>query len=205
MLRRRTVLVGLGGGGVALAGCAGVRRDGDGRGDRPTGTESTQTTERSHTMTEFTTPAFEDGASVPTEFTCSGRDVSPPLEIESVPDDAKSLAIVVDDPDAPSGTFTHWLLWNLPPGTTTVPKNVPQRRTVGSLDGARQGTNGFGEIGYRGPCPPKGDGPHTYRFTLYLLERELQLDAGAKRAALFGAMDGNRLGRARFTAAFGRR
>ncbi len=201
MLRRRTFLAGLGGGGIALSGCTGVRRDGS---DRPTETKSTKTTGRTNTTTEFTTNAFGEGGSVPTRFTCSGRDVSPPLEIASVPDEAKSLAIVVDDPDAPSGTFTHWLLWNLPPGTTTVPKAVPQEKTVGSLDGARQGTNDFGDIGYRGPCPPKGDGPHTYRFTLYVLERELELDAGAKRDALFGAMDGVRLGRARFTAEFGR-
>jgi Raf kinase inhibitor-like YbhB/YbcL family protein len=203
MLRRRTFLVGLGGGGLALSGCTGVRRDGS---DRSMGTKSTETntTGRTNTMMEFTTSAFEEGESVPTEFTCSGRDVSPPLEIASVPDDAGSLAIVVDDPDAPSGTFTHWLLWNLPPGTTTIQKSVPQGKTVGSLGGARQGTNDFGQIGYRGPCPPKGHGPHTYRFTLYALERELGLDAGAKRDALFSAMDGVRLGRTRFTAEFGR-
>ncbi|MFH5798882.1 YbhB/YbcL family Raf kinase inhibitor-like protein [Haladaptatus sp. CMAA 1911] len=201
MLRRRTFLVALGGGGIALSGCTGVRRDGS---DRTTGAKSTTTTERANTATGFATNAFGEGRSVPARFTCSGTDVSPPLEIASVPDDANSLAIVVDDPDAPSGTFTHWLLWNLPPGTTTVPKAVPQERTVGSLDGALQGTNDFGEIGYRGPCPPTDDGPHTYRFTLHVLERDLELDAGAKRSALFGAMDGVRLGRARFTAEFGR-
>ncbi|WP_082837871.1 YbhB/YbcL family Raf kinase inhibitor-like protein [Haladaptatus sp. R4] len=196
MLRRRTFLVGVAGGGVALSGCTGVRHDGN---DRTTRTES-----RPNTMTEFKTTAFEDGGRVPTEFTCSGKDRSPPLEISSVPNDTESLAIIVDDPDAPSGIFTHWLLWNLPPNTHRIGGGVPGSKTVDSLGGARQGTNGFDEIGYRGPCPPKGDGPHTYRFTLYLLDEKLGLDAGAKRDVLLNAMDGKRQGSTRFTAKFGR-
>ena len=152
----------------------------------------------------FESPMFEPGGTVPTTYTCEGKDVSPLLTIGNVPTDARSLAVVVDDPDAPSGTFTHWLLWNVPPDVETIPEDVPRTETVERLSGARQGTNGFGELGYRGPCPPTGDSPHRYQFQLYVLDSRLDLQAGAKRQALLDATEPVRITTAAFTATFGR-
>ena len=116
-------------------------------------------------------PAFQNGGSIPAEFSCKGGNVSPPLRIANVPANAKQLAIAVSDPDAPSGTFTHWLVWNINPKTTDISaKTVPA--------GAAQGTNDFGEVGYGGPCPPSGT--HRYYFRVFALDTELQLQAGAK-------------------------
>jgi Raf kinase inhibitor-like YbhB/YbcL family protein len=128
--------------------------------------------------------AFEDGESIPDEFTGVGADRSPPLSITDVPGDASSLAVILDDPDAPSGPFVHWLLWNVPAGRMEIPAGQPQRERLPDLGGARQGENGFGEPGYRGPLPPEGDGPHTYRFTVYALGETLDVDPGADREAL---------------------
>lgn len=104
---------------------------------------------------EFTTPAFADGGSIPKRFTRDGADASPPLSIANVPDDAGSLAIVVDDPDGPSDPFVHWLIWNLPGDLDDVPADIAPERKLDDLSSAFQGTNGFGDVGYRGPCPPK--------------------------------------------------
>ncbi|WP_458188971.1 YbhB/YbcL family Raf kinase inhibitor-like protein [Haladaptatus sp. NG-WS-4] len=191
MLGRRTFLRVIGGGSVGVSGCATFQ-----------GKEiQTETTTR-ETAAAFGTPAFEDGARIPSRFTCEGRNVSPLLEIEAVADEVASLAVVVDDPDAPGGTFTHWLLWDVPADTTEIPPDVPQMEVIEELGGARQGQNDAGNLGYTGPCPPTGDGPHTYRFTLYLLERSPSLGAGATRDALFDAIGGIRLGRTRFTGEF---
>ncbi|MEF8775402.1 MAG: YbhB/YbcL family Raf kinase inhibitor-like protein [Haloarculaceae archaeon] len=137
-----------------------------------------------------TSPAFETGGTIPTEYTGDGADRSPPLSIGGVPAEAVTLALVVDDPDAPSGTFVHWLLWNVPGDRADIPAGVPQRETVADLGGARQGTNGFDELGYRGPLPPSGDGPHTYRFTVYALDTDLNVEAGARRDHLEEALAG---------------
>lgn len=137
----------------------------------------------------ITSPAFDDGGTIPTRFTCEGEDVSPELRVDDVPDGASSLALLVDDPDAPSGTFTHWLVWDVPTSTGTVPEAVPQGETVDGLDGARQGTNDLGVVGYSGPCPPPDDGPHTYRFRLFAPAEPLDLEAGAGRAAFEDAVD----------------
>ncbi|WP_440007646.1 YbhB/YbcL family Raf kinase inhibitor-like protein [Halomicrococcus sp. SG-WS-1] len=157
-------------------------------------------------MGEFSvrTSAFTHGEAIQTKFTCEGDDVSPSLTVGDVPDDAESLAVVVDDPDAPTATFTHWLLWNLPPDTVEIHEDVPQTETVGTLDGAVQGTNDFGELGYRGPCPPEGDGAHEYRFTAVALDETLDLDPGAKRRDLDDAMGGAEIASARFTGTFER-
>lgn len=152
----------------------------------------------------FESPAFADGASIPPRYTADGADVSPTLTVEGVPDRAETVALVVDDPDAPGSPFTHWLLWNVPAGRTAIPEDVPRTGTVDSLGGARQGTNDFGEVGYRGPKPPAGDGPHSYRFTLYVLGRPLAVEAGARKAVLVDAIDGTHLARARFTAEYER-
>jgi len=108
-----------------------------------------------------------------------------------VPDDAAALALVVDDPDASTDKpFVHWLLWNVPPETTEMPADVLDGERVESLDDAAQGTNGFGDVGYGGPCPPAGDGAHAHRFTLHALDTELDVNPGANRATLESAMEG---------------
>ena len=133
-------------------------------------------------------PAFDDGDAIPARYTCDGENVSPELSIADVPADASSLALLVDDPDAPGGTFTHWLLWDVPASTEAIPEDVPRGKPVGGLDGARQGTNDADVVGYSGPCPPTGDGPHRYRFRLHALGEPLDLDAGADRAAFDEAL-----------------
>ena len=148
-------------------------------------------------------PAFD--AEFAPEYTCEGRDVSPPVEASGVPVEAESLALVLDDPDVPSeDPFVHWLLWNVPADTTEIPEDVPRSATVESLDGAAQGTNGFGGIGYRGPCPPAEDGPHSYRFTLAALDATLEVEPGADRATLEDALDDHRIDEATVRAEYDR-
>lgn len=133
--------------------------------------------------------AFEEGAEIPTRFTCDGEDVSPPLAISGVPENARTLALIVDDPDAPVGTFVHWLLWNLPPDLRELPEDVPPDDVVKQLGDARHGFTDFKRVGYGGPCPP--DRRHTYRFMLYALDTALDLEAGANRKQLDDAMNGH--------------
>lgn len=138
----------------------------------------------------LSSPAFADGGPVPVRFTCDGEDVSPPLAIADVPETADWLALVVDDPDAPGGTFTHWLLWGLPASSESIPEAVPRGGRVDALGGASQGTNDAGRLGYSGPCPPPGDGPHTYWFRLLALGEPLGLAPAADRAAFDDALAG---------------
>ena len=137
---------------------------------------------------QLTTTAFTEGNPIPTEFTCDGSDVSPELKWTAVPAGTKSLALVCDDPDAPSGTFVHWVIYGIPPDENQLSKAVPSTPTLGN--GARQGKNGFGTTGYRGPCPPRG-GPHRYFFRLYALDAAIDAQAGASRAQIDGAMKGH--------------
>jgi hypothetical protein len=201
--------------GVSLAGCVG-RLDDDAttRGDapetEPTGDRTANRalatdggTDRTAASLTLTSPAFDDGATLPTRFSCDGEGASPPLSVAGVPDGTASLAVVVDDPDAPgSDPFVHWVLWNLPADTAEIPADVPDERTV--LGGARQGTNGGGGVGYYPACPPADDGPHTYRFTLYALDDRLDATAGARRDAVQRAVDDATLARARLTATYER-
>jgi hypothetical protein len=128
-----------------------------------------------------TSSAFQEGAIIPSKFTCDGADTSAPLQIADVPPVAKSLALIVDDPDAPSGLFTHWIIWNI----STQTNNIGE----GSAPSGLQGTNDFGKSGYGGPCPPSGT--HRYYFKIFALDRDLDLTAGAKRAQLEAAMKGH--------------
>lgn len=130
---------------------------------------------------KITSSAFQEGASIPSKFTCDGGDTSPPLQIADVPATAKSLALIVDDPDAPSGLFTHWAVWNISPQTNAIAE--------GSAPKGVQGTSDFGKSGYGGPCPPSGT--HRYYFKIFALDRELDLPAGAKRRQLDAAMKGH--------------
>ena len=136
----------------------------------------------------LTSSAFAEGASIPSKYTADGEDVSPPLKWANVPAGAKSLALICDDPDAPVGTWVHWVLYGLPADTAELPEAVPATKTIAG--GARQGTNDFKRIGYGGPAPPKG-APHRYHFKLYALDAELDLDPGATKQALLRAMEGH--------------
>ena len=130
---------------------------------------------------KITSSAFHEGANIPSKFTCDGSDTSPPLQIAGIPSGAKSLVLIVDDPDAPSGLFTHWLVWNIPPQTGSIAE--------GSAPQGVQGANDFGKSGYRGPCPPPGT--HRYSFKIFALDRELELRSGAKRSQVDAAMKGH--------------
>jgi Raf kinase inhibitor-like YbhB/YbcL family protein len=130
---------------------------------------------------KITSSAFHEGGNIPPKFTCDGGDSSPPLQIAEVPSGAKSLVLVADDPDAPSGLFTHWIEWNISPQTNAIAE--------GSAPNGVQGTNDFGKSGYRGPCPPSGT--HRYYFKIFALDRELNLPSGAKRNQLDTAMKGH--------------
>ncbi|VVB87628.1 Phosphatidylethanolamine-binding protein [uncultured archaeon] len=144
---------------------------------------------------------FQEGGTIPSKYTCDGKDVSPPLSW-SLPGGVTSFALIVDDPDAPGGVFTHWVLFDLPPNITVLPEGVPK---TGRLDeGGIQGKNDFGEIGYNGPCPPAGK-PHTYRFILYALDLELNLKPGANKQQVLKAMEGHVLSKSEIDGKYGRR
>lgn len=133
--------------------------------------------------------AFEDGGYIPKEYTADGKDISPPLIIENVPAEAETLAIIVDDPDAPGQTFTHWLVWNIPADVSKISKNIEKKEELKGLNGALQGRNDFNDLGYMGPAPPSG--VHTYRFYVYALDDKLDLEAGADKETLLDAMEGH--------------
>jgi len=130
---------------------------------------------------KITSSAFQGGGNIPSKFTCDGGDSSPPLQIAEIPSGAKSLVLVVDDPDAPSGLFTHWIVWNISPQTNAIAE--------GSAPKGVQGTSDFGKSGYGGPCPPSGT--HRYYFKIFALDRELNLPSGTKRNQLDAALKGH--------------
>jgi Raf kinase inhibitor-like YbhB/YbcL family protein len=133
-------------------------------------------------MADFTltSAAFEDGKEIPRRHTCEGDDLSPPLSWSGVPDGTRSLALIVDDPDAPARSFTHWLAWAIEPGSGALREAAPV-----------EGRNDFGTVGYRGPCPPPGHGPHRYFFRLHALDVDLELARGAGKPDLERALEGH--------------
>jgi len=137
---------------------------------------------------QLTSPAFVEGEFIPAKHTCDGEDVSPPLKWTGLPEGAKNLALICDDPDAPMGTWVHWVMFGLPPTVTELAEKVPTTETL--ANGARQGINDFKRIGYGGPCPPSGR-PHRYFFKLYALNAEIPLKPGATKKELLRAMDGH--------------
>lgn len=132
--------------------------------------------------------AFKNGGFLPVQYTCDGNNISPPLNFSSIPEDTQSLALILEDPDAPGGTFTHWIIYNLPGNTTNLTENIPTDDTL--ENGAEQGVNDFGQIGYGSPCPPPGL-PHRYIFKLYALNVKLDLSLGATKKQLLGVMKGH--------------
>lgn len=151
---------------------------------------------RSMVQMKMTSPAFVDGKPIPSSFSCDGDDINPPLNIEGVPPEAKSLALVMDDPDAPGGVWVHWVLWNIDPATKLIAKgSVPQ--------GAEQGVNSWERKKYGGPCPPSGT--HRYYFRLFALKDWLKLPAASTRKELDRAMQGKILARCELFGTFSRK
>ena len=143
-------------------------------------------------------PAFAEGATIPVDFSCDGQDKSLQLRWSDAPAEARSFALIMDDPDAPGGTFTHWVLFNVPASAT----QLAESDTATGVSG----TNGFGKIGYGGPCPPKGRGAHRYFFKLYALDVEsLNLKAGVSRSDAEAAIKGHVIGQAQLMGRFERK
>ncbi len=136
---------------------------------------------------KITSSVFKNDGLIPSKYTCDGEDVSPPLQWEALPQGTQSIALICDDPDAPMGTFVHWVLFNLPAGVKKLAENIPAGKTLDN--GASQGITDFGRIGYGGPCPPSGT--HRYFFKIYALDTELDLPAGSRKSQLLKAMEGH--------------
>ena len=136
---------------------------------------------------KVTSTAFTEGQPIPKQYTCDGINISPPLEWSGVPQTAKTIAIICDDPDAPVGTWVHWVLYNLTSDKIGLIENTPATETLPG--GGMQGTNDFKKFGYGGPCPPSGT--HRYFFKLYALDAELSLKSGATKADLEKAIEGH--------------
>lgn len=135
--------------------------------------------------------AFGADQPIPSRFTCDGEDGSPALSWSDAPPGTRSYALIMDDPDAPRGVFTHWVLFDLPASVHALPEAVPKSERPDT--GGVQGTNDFGKTGYGGPCPPSGS-PHRYRFFLYALDQELGLSPGASKQQVLTAMEGHIVG-----------
>jgi Raf kinase inhibitor-like YbhB/YbcL family protein len=199
---------------AATTGVAGVATAGGSRDEQSTTTDAQQTTTEAGTSQEPTTAAggefsirataWEDGEAIPTEYTCDGENASPALAIASPPAETRSFALVMDDPDAPNPPFVHWLLWAVPADVREIPRAVPADETDDSLDGAVQGANGTGDLGYVGPCPPEGDPRHTYLLELYALAEPLALDPGATYDEVLAAVYPKALARARYVGQYER-
>jgi Raf kinase inhibitor-like YbhB/YbcL family protein len=164
------------------------------RGDSsPTlGTASTPTSSGGQTtmavQLTLTSSGFAESQAIPRKYSCDAENVSPPLKWTSLPQGTQSIALIADDPDAPAGTWVHWVIYNIPPTTTELAEGLPATESV--LNSALQGTNDFRRIGYGGPCPPRGNS-HRYFFKLYALDTLLNLKAGASKKDVLSAMEGH--------------
>ena len=150
---------------------------------------------------EIKSSSFQHEAMIPAQYTCDGRNISPPLSWNGAPEKTKSFALICDDPDAPVGDWVHWVLFNLPPDTRKLEEGVPAASRLSS--GAVQGLNDYNRSGYAGPWPPPGR-PHRYVFKVFALDTMLDLDARARKADLLRAMEGHILARGQLVGAFGR-
>jgi Raf kinase inhibitor-like YbhB/YbcL family protein len=138
-------------------------------------------------------PAFRPGAEIPRQHTCDGEDLSPALIWQGAPPGTKSFALIADDPDAPAGTWVHWVLYNVPADVSQLAPGTPKDDTLSN--GAQQGRNDFRKVGYDGPCPPPGK-PHHYSFRLYALDARLNLKPRVTKSDVLRAMNGRVLGEA---------
>jgi Raf kinase inhibitor-like YbhB/YbcL family protein len=149
---------------------------------------------------QLTSPAFSDGGNIPDKYSRDGSNISPPLVWSDVPDGTKSLALIMDDPDAPSGLFVHWILYGIP---TNINKIAEGEHVPSTIPGSRHGHNGFGTLGYDGPQPPKGT--HRYYFHLFALNKDPALKSGATQSELNVAMQGHILAEAQLMGRFRKR
>jgi Raf kinase inhibitor-like YbhB/YbcL family protein len=150
---------------------------------------------------DLTSPAFREGEAIPRQFTADGKDVSPPLRWGEPPPGTASLALVCEDPDAPRGLWVHWVIFHLPASARELLEGVPAADVL--PEGAKQGKNDFGNLGYGGPSPPRGK-PHRYYFKLYALDAQLDLPAGATRDEFLAAMRGHVLAEGQLMGRYGR-
>lgn len=150
---------------------------------------------------QISSPAFDDGGSIPVEFTCDDENISPPLRWADVPDGTRSIAILVDDPDAPSGIFRHWSVFNIPAASRSIAANRPTTESL--KDSRRQAVNDFGGMGYEGPCPPVGE-EHEYVFFIYALSEPLELEGSPSPSDVSAALRGKVLGTGSFSAMYAR-
>ncbi len=151
---------------------------------------------------QLTSTAFAEGAAIPAKHTCDAKDVSPPLKWAGLPAGAKSLALIVDDPDAPVGTWVHWVLYDVPVTMTELAEDVAKSQYAAG--GAKQGLNDFGRLGYGGPCPPHGKA-HRYFFKLYALDAVLDLKPGLTKRDLERAMEKHILARTQLMGTYQRK
>lgn len=149
----------------------------------------------------LTSSAFQEGETIPQQYTCSGQDVSPPLQWTAAPKKIRTFALIMDDPDAPAGTWVHWVIFNIPGDRTSLQEAVPPEQSFPT--GERQGSNDFKRIGYGGPCPPPGK-PHRYYFKLYALDTSLVESSGATKAEVLVACQNHILAEAQLMGRFGR-
>ncbi len=144
---------------------------------------------------QISSSAFQNGGGIPQKYTCDGEGINPPLKFSEIPDNTQSLALVMDDPDAPAGTFTHWIVWNIKPEVTEILEHSVPNSAV-------QGSNSANKNAYAGPCPPAGT--HRYFFKLYALDTELQLDQAVKVDELMKAMEGHTVASAELLGTYSR-
>ncbi len=152
----------------------------------------------------LSSPSFRNNEPIPIRHTGMGEDVSPALQWSDPPSEKKSFALICDDPDAPAGTWTHWVLYSIPPNTRELPEGVAKTDIVVALHAAKQGVNDFHKVGYGGPMPPQGHGIHHYHFKLYALDNVPDLRAGATKRKLENAMQGHILAMAELVGTFER-
>ena len=148
-------------------------------------------------------PAFRSEDMIPVKYTCDGDDVSPALRWFDSPPNVKGFVLIMEDPDAPMGTFTHWILYNIPPSLSNLPENIPKKPEVQGI--GMQGVNDFGRVGYGGPCPPRTHPPHRYYFRLYALDSMLNLKPSASLNEVRRAMNGHIIAEAYVMGKYGRR
>ncbi|UCE97149.1 MAG: YbhB/YbcL family Raf kinase inhibitor-like protein [Dehalococcoidia bacterium] len=149
----------------------------------------------------ISSPTFNDGEKIPAKFTCDGQDISPQLDWSGIPKGTESLTLIVEDPDAPGGIFTHWMIFNISPDNKGLSEATPAMPKL--PDGSLQVDNDFGRMGYGGPCPPPGK-PHRYHFTLYALDRKLDLAIGSSRNQVLNGIKNQILAKGRLTGIYQR-
>ena len=137
-----------------------------------------------------TSTAFEHNGKIPAKYTCQGEEISPPIQWTDIPEGTKSIALISDDPDAPMGTWVHWVIYNIPPSMTGLKEDIPKTDML--EDSIKQGLNSGRGIGYQGPCPPSGE--HRYYFKVYALDAEPELDYGVSKQTLLNEMEEHIIG-----------